>query len=220
MTTAQYQVPLHKHGAIVGPGGSTIRSIQEQYSVSIIMPSRESQSACVSISGTHADVQQAKETIEKIIHFRLSNEPLVKDVLVIPAEKHSILIGTKGANKEKIERTCNVFLTLPQRGSGNDVTVLGTKESIIHAKNEMSALLNLEIIVKGEETVKSGCLYTRRPLKGVKDVLFFGTSEESNPSYKRFLEYLFSATTTLDICVFTISEDEISRIIMAHHKRF
>lgn len=55
----------------------------------------------------------------------------------------------------------------------------------------------------------------------VKEVLLF-TGEEENDSenFNTFLSYLGSAVKTLDICVYTISDDEISRIIIALHKRY
>lgn len=58
--------------------------------------------------------------------------------------------------------------------------------------------------------------YALAPGAAVAEGLFFG-SEETATSMVRFLDYMRSAQKTLDVCVFSLTNDTIARVLLTQH---
>ena len=61
------------------------------------------------------------------------------------------------------------------------------------------------------EVLHEACL---EPKPSQRDTLFFPSAQ----SHKRLCKYLASATVSLDVCVFTITDDEIAKTLVERHK--
>lgn len=72
---------------------------------------------------------------------------------------------------------------------------------------------------KKADSVSSKPEFKKLPLTGkIAEVVFFnGVAESDQKSFDRFLSYVKSAKQTLDVCVFTLTDDEITRALLEAH---
>ncbi|OQV12134.1 Vigilin [Hypsibius exemplaris] len=118
------EVPIFKdmHRAIIGRGGATIRKIREETDTKIDLPSENSDSDVIVITGKKENAEKAKVLIQKIQN-EVANAVEVK--VSIPNKLHTHLIGAKGRTIQGIIQECgNVNVQLPPPGSTSDEIII------------------------------------------------------------------------------------------------
>jgi len=222
MATLELQLPPQKHHLVIGSGGATIKALKADFNVSVNVPKKEENSTTITLIGEPGAVAKAKAKIDEIVGISLSSKPLLIAQVKIPANKISLLIGPKGVNEKKIQKAANVILILPQKSdtpkTEEEILIYGTSDEITVAKKEITTLLGITLTEGSANKAQTKPAFQKLPLKNVNDALFFGEPNQNNNSFNKFLQYIGSATTTIDICVFTISEDLISNLIIDLHK--
>eukprot|EP00004_Rigifila_ramosa_P013968 TRINITY_DN3137_c0_g1_i2.p1 TRINITY_DN3137_c0_g1~~TRINITY_DN3137_c0_g1_i2.p1 ORF type:complete len:273 (-),score=41.16 TRINITY_DN3137_c0_g1_i2:31-849(-) len=172
------------------------------------------------IEGDPAAVQETHRAIEALLGFPVGCEPLVVVILDIPREKYGAVIGQRGATIRQIERRFGVGLSLPQSPEEGlpqmEGTVAGTHAAVAH----IETLVGLPIASKTRFAgpTKAKLDLVTRPI--MTSLFFPEKIPGSTANLDRMLEFIQSATKSLDICVFTISNDKLSTaIVLAHQQK-
>ncbi|XP_056325157.1 vigilin [Danio aesculapii] len=134
-------VPIHKqfHKNIIGKGGANIKKIREETNTKIDLPTENSNSEVIVITGKKSSCEAARERILAIEKELAS----MKEVEVsIPAKLHNSLIGSKGSLVRSIMEDCGgVHIHFPAEGSGLDrVTIRGPAEEVERARKQLLQL--------------------------------------------------------------------------------
>lgn len=145
MVQSSFQASVHIfkdfHKNIIGKGGANIRKIREETDTKIDLPSENSDSDVIVITGKKANVEQAKAKIEAI-QKELAN---IKEITVdIPHKFHNSIIGSKGKLIRSImEENGGVIIRFPQEGSTQDkVTIRGPISDVENAKAQLLEIAN------------------------------------------------------------------------------
>ncbi|KAK3104810.1 hypothetical protein FSP39_010756 [Pinctada imbricata] len=145
MAVSSYQASVHIfkdfHKNIIGKGGANIRKIREETDTKIDLPSENSESDVIVITGKKENVEQAKRKIEDI-QKELAN---IKEVsLDIPHKLHNSIIGAKGRLIRSIMEECgDVIIRFPPEGTTQDkVIIRGPKNDVENAKRQLLELAN------------------------------------------------------------------------------
>uniref|UniRef100_A0A665VPY5 Vigilin n=1 Tax=Echeneis naucrates TaxID=173247 RepID=A0A665VPY5_ECHNA len=119
-------VPIFKqfHKNIIGKGGANIKKIREETNTKIDLPTENSNSEMIIITGKKSNCEVARERI-LAIQRELAN--IKESEVTIPAKLHNSLIGSKGCLVRSIMEDCGgVHIHFPSEGSGSDkVTIRG-----------------------------------------------------------------------------------------------
>ncbi|KAM4611304.1 vigilin [Polymixia lowei] len=134
-------VPIFKqfHKNIIGKGGANIKKIREETNTKIDLPTENSNSEMIVITGKKGNCEAARERI-LAIQRELAN---IKEAEVtIPAKLHNSLIGSKGCLVRSIMEDCGgVHIHFPSEGSGSDkVTIRGPVGEVEKAKKQLLQL--------------------------------------------------------------------------------
>nr|XP_014346127.1 PREDICTED: vigilin-like [Latimeria chalumnae] len=134
-------VPIFKqfHKNIIGKGGANIKKIREETNTKVDLPTENSNSEVIVITGKKANCEVARERI-LAIQRELAN---IKEVEVcIPAKLHNSLIGSKGRLVRSIMEECGgVHIHFPSEGSGSEkVTIRGPGDEVEKAKRHLLQL--------------------------------------------------------------------------------
>jgi len=210
-------VPASKVPLIIGKKGATIRSLEEKYNVSITIPKGSNE---VSISGSDINRKHTHEDIENIIGVRVSNHAPKIRKIKLDGQLASMIVGKGGSTIKNIIHETKVLIDI-KREEGSDeslVIIEGLEECIEAAIKIIEHIIGLKI-GGGNET--QDIMTTSQELgpinlteKKISEVLFFMGKQPNTDNFKRFLRFIHSATITLDICVFTITDDDISREVI------
>uniref|UniRef100_A0AAQ5XJ92 Vigilin n=1 Tax=Amphiprion ocellaris TaxID=80972 RepID=A0AAQ5XJ92_AMPOC len=122
-------VPIFKqfHKNIIGKGGANIKKIREETNTKIDLPTENSNSEMIVITGKKSNCEAARDRI-LAIQRELAN--IKETEVTIPAKLHNSLIGSKGCLVRSIMEDCGgVHIHFPSEGSGSDkVTIRGPVE--------------------------------------------------------------------------------------------
>uniref|UniRef100_UPI00398E5B1B vigilin-like isoform X1 n=1 Tax=Pristiophorus japonicus TaxID=55135 RepID=UPI00398E5B1B len=134
-------VPIFKqfHKNIIGKGGANIKKIREETNTKIDLPTENSNSEVILITGKKANCEAARERVLSI-QRELAN---IKEVdVLIPAKLHNSLIGAKGRLVRSLMEECGgVHIHFPSEGSGSDkVTIRGPVEEVEKARKQLLQL--------------------------------------------------------------------------------
>ncbi|KAK2863117.1 hypothetical protein Q5P01_002650 [Channa striata] len=134
-------VPIFKqfHKNIIGKGGANIKKIREETNTKIDLPTENSNSEMIVITGKKCNCEAARDRI-LAIQRELAN---IKEIEVtIPAKLHNSLIGSKGCLVRAIMEDCGgVHIHFPSEGSGSDkVTIRGPAGEVEKAKKQLLQL--------------------------------------------------------------------------------
>jgi len=236
-TTHTLHIPKRRHVELIGKGGAVVRSLQTEFNVKINIPARDSNSNEITVQGKEEDIEKLKDEIQSIIFFRPSTTPLVTTHVDVPPESHGALIGRGGSNLRDLEDKHGVCITVPRRDSDDTKVVIegnsgGVKETIADIEEMLHMQLNITTTdtkgskpppsPKGSHTPAPAQSpkkvdFTSRP---INQVIFFPDKDpKQQHSIEQFLSFLQGASKTMDICVFTITDDRISSIIEQAHKK-
>lgn len=134
-------VPIFKqfHKNIIGKGGTNIKKIREETNTKVDLPTENSDSEMIVITGRKSNCEAARDRI-LAIQRDLAN---IKEAEVtIPAKLHNSLIGSKGCLVRSIMEDCGgVHIHFPSEGSGSDkVTIRGPVGEVEKAKKQLLQL--------------------------------------------------------------------------------
>ncbi|MCJ8738824.1 hypothetical protein PDJAM_G00040220 [Pangasius djambal] len=128
-------VPIFKqfHKNIIGKGGANIKKIREETNTKIDLPTENSDSETIVITGKRSNCEAARDRI-LTIQRDLAN--LKETEVTIPAKLHNSLIGSKGCLVRSVMEECGgVHIHFPAEGSGVDrVTIRGPAGEVERAK--------------------------------------------------------------------------------------
>ncbi|KAF1380620.1 hypothetical protein PFLUV_G00165780 [Perca fluviatilis] len=134
-------VPIFKqfHKNIIGKGGTNIKKIREETNTKIDLPTENSNSEMIVITGKKSNCEAARERI-LAIQRELAN--IKETEVAIPAKLHNSLIGSKGCLVRSIMEDCGgVHIHFPSEGSGSDkVTIRGPVGEVEKAKKQLLQL--------------------------------------------------------------------------------
>jgi polyribonucleotide nucleotidyltransferase len=141
---AEVRVFKEFHKNIIGRGGGTIRKIRDETKTKIDLPTENSNSDVIVITGRKPNVEEAKKRIEAIQN-ELANVTSVE--VSIPAKLHQAVIGPKGQLVHSISTECgNVLIRFPSgkaaEGDKDKVTIRGPKGDVEKAKKQLMELAN------------------------------------------------------------------------------
>jgi len=140
---SNYQVKVHIfkqfHKFIIGKAGATINQIRQNTNTKIDLPESGSDSDMITITGKKADVEKARDEVQKI---QAEKANVVSVDVKIPAKIHNTIIGAGGKIIQSIMDDCGgVHIKFPEANSGSDkVTVRGPKEDVEKAKQMLESL--------------------------------------------------------------------------------
>ncbi|XP_060078333.1 vigilin-like [Ylistrum balloti] len=143
MVASNYQAHVHIfkdfHKNVIGKGGATIRKIREDTNTKIDLPSEDSESDVILITGKKADVEAARAQIEAI-QKDLAN--IKEAVVTIPHKLHNSIIGAKGRLIRAIMEECGgVIIRFPSEGNVSDkVIIRGPTADVENAKSQLMEL--------------------------------------------------------------------------------
>ncbi|KAM9424720.1 LOW QUALITY PROTEIN: vigilin [Pholidichthys leucotaenia] len=134
-------VPIFKqfHKNIIGKGGANIKKIREETNTKIDLPTENSNSEMIVITGKKNNCEAARDRI-LTIQRELAN--IKETEVTIPAKLHNSLIGSKGCLVRSIMEDCGgVHIHFPSEGSGSDkVTIRGPAGEVEKAKKQLLQL--------------------------------------------------------------------------------
>lgn len=217
-----------KHGALIGAKGATLQKLKDDHKVAIELPKKGSGSHVVVISGEAAARGRAQVAIEALLGYKVeADTPLEKTTVEIPPASHGKLIGKGGANLKQLQ-TDGTIVLVPEAAAGTKVVTFigypkGLQKSLAQARGLVGET-NFRVLDSEEPLGETLPPFQPLPLEGkIVEALFFPEPSladgSDGPTFRRFLHYLVSASISLDVCVFTITDDRISRAIIAAHHR-
>ncbi|XP_075236995.1 satellite-binding protein 1 Dp1 [Lycorma delicatula] len=135
--------------------GKLMRSITEECSgVSIRFPAANSHSDKVSLRGPKEDVEKVRQQLQELA-TELHQNSFTAEVKAKP-QHHRFLIGKNGANIRKIREStgCRIIFPSEQDEDQELITIIGKKESVKQAKEELEAAIKeIDNIVEEEMSV-------------------------------------------------------------------
>uniref|UniRef100_A0A674CR57 High density lipoprotein-binding protein n=1 Tax=Salmo trutta TaxID=8032 RepID=A0A674CR57_SALTR len=134
-------IPIFKqfHKNIIGKGGANIKKIREETTTKIDLPTENSNSEMIVITGRKNHCEAARDRI-LAIQRELAN--IKESEVTIPAKLHNSLIGSKGCLVRAVMEDCGgVHIHFPSEGSGSDrVTIRGPAGEVERAKRQLLQL--------------------------------------------------------------------------------
>ncbi|KAK6323238.1 hypothetical protein J4Q44_G00055770 [Coregonus suidteri] len=134
-------VPIFKqfHKNIIGKGGANIKKIREETTTKIDLPTENSNSEMIVITGRKNHCEAARD---KILAIQRELANIKESEVTIPAKLHNSLIGSKGCLVRAIMEDCGgVHIHFPSEGSGSDrVTIRGPVVEVERAKRQLLQL--------------------------------------------------------------------------------
>eukprot|EP00731_Ephydatia_muelleri_P015246 Em0008g966a len=140
----KHQVPLEYHGLIIGAQGKDIRTMMEEYDVSINVPPSEAQQDTITITGTVKNCEEAREALQRRVK-QLDAEKEERELrsftttIKVDQKYHPNIIGRKGATIQKLREEHDVRVRLPAKEDPNpdEITITGYEHQVNAAKEEI-----------------------------------------------------------------------------------
>uniref|UniRef100_A0A8C4Q0Q1 Vigilin n=1 Tax=Eptatretus burgeri TaxID=7764 RepID=A0A8C4Q0Q1_EPTBU len=136
-----YVIPIFKqfHKNVIGKGGVNIKKIREETNTKIDLPTENSNSEVIVITGRKENCEAARD---KVLSVQKEQTNIKELEVTIPAKLHNSLIGAKGRLVRSIMEECGgVHIHFPSEGSGSDkVTIRGSNEEVERARRQLMQL--------------------------------------------------------------------------------
>jgi len=213
------------HFNLIGRGGSNVKGLQEDFNVKINIPRKEDNSSQITVTGNQeSDILACKDELEHQLGYSIGEKEFGQTVLDIPKNKHGIILGSGGSNIRNLESKTGCNIIIPGRDEKtSNVTLEGTDENMQHLIELIEDLVGDVTVVSSNSTIshlKTSTTLKDYTLGDINDALFFPDTDKSDGNnYEIFLQYLSSPKKTLDVCVFTITDDSAANILIDLHKK-
>lgn len=171
---------------LIGKQGNTLHGLQDDFQVSINVPRQEASDQRVTIEGPEANLQDLVSEIQNKLRIEVLNQTK----LSAPGRPQAKQPAKSPQQAQKA----------PPKGEKSP-----PKDGKSPAPTPASEAAHA-VQVKPPPSAQTG---------PINKVIFFPEKDSKNlPNLHEFLSYLGSAQSTLEICVFTITDDRISREII------
>jgi rRNA processing protein Krr1/Pno1/outer membrane biosynthesis protein TonB len=140
-------VDTKNFGAVIGPKGDYLKSIQSKTNTRINFPEKDSNSERVTIVGKKDDVRAARLAIKELLadgYSPLTHEGLIKKDIDFPKDKVHVLVGPKGQTIKSIQGDTKTKINIKPTG----VTIVGPPEGVARAERQIDKLLTPPTIVE------------------------------------------------------------------------
>eukprot|EP00298_Acanthocystis_sp_HF-20_P009940 c18583_g1_i1.p1 GENE.c18583_g1_i1~~c18583_g1_i1.p1 ORF type:complete len:322 (+),score=147.58 c18583_g1_i1:59-1024(+) len=221
-----FGVPSSLAGLVIGKGGSIIKEIQEKNGVSFNFVSNDS--SVIVMEGSESGIQQTRNKIESIIGFPILDQGDVMETcsINVPDEKLGKVIGQGGSTIQRLSSThkCSVkVLKTPEekKKALGSVIIQGKNSQCAAVKKEIESLTGLSLSfskIEKEEIKDPLNILQLEKQPPIYESIFF-PDDANGTGFNRFLLYLQSSQKKMDICVFSITDDRISNVLVAAVKR-
>lgn len=226
MGKSTVHVPKKALFQLVGRGGSVVRMIQRNTGAKVTIPAANSQSTGVEISGSDESVRNARQAIEEVLGFSVSDAPLTRIALDVHRRDHGTLVGRGGSVVRDLEKRFSSNINIPRRHEKTSlIEIEGPADKIEALLAEIGKLLSYA--PKQVAPGSGGGGRERKEddapkvdySKPINESLFFpDTDMDDGWNFDRFLSYLKSASKSIDVCVFTLSDNAIANILRDKHR--
>lgn len=134
-----------KFGLIVGPGGSTLRTITDATGCEIELPKEGGIRTDTLISGSPEGCARARKAISQLLekgYSDITHAGTTDQKIAVPDNKRSVLIGPRGATIQMLQDKLNVKINMPEKGSDDDVSVMGDDGAVKEALSAIKQLIS------------------------------------------------------------------------------
>ncbi|GFT44195.1 vigilin [Nephila pilipes] len=143
LTNSGVEEPIHKqnHKFIIGKGGANIKKIRDETNTKIDLPAESAESDAIAIRGPKEDVMKAKKDLLEILNEK-QFVVHTAEIKVNP-EQLKFLIGKNGISIKMVrDKTGDrVIYSNENDDDKNRITIIGRKEEVEAAKNELNNLI-------------------------------------------------------------------------------
>lgn len=161
--TIEVDVPYEMHRSIIGAKGQAVRELMDRYDVHIVLSSTEVREDIIKITGTPANVQDAREALlERVAELEADKRDRELRSFNIRIEVnpdyHPKIIGKRGAVITNIRKDHDVQITFPKKGDPNEQTIIitGYEENCYRAKEDIFKIVReLDDLVREEIEIDS-----------------------------------------------------------------
>ena len=197
LLVASLTLSSHLYGRVIGPGGATLRSVEQETGAAISLPLRDSGSEVVTVEGNRRAVDAALSRLRDLTGQALnpsyaSAQPSDPPQSSADGGFGGLLSGLTSLVKDSLHIGGG-----PSSFPSSQPPTSSRAPPPPSTPHSHQASLSLPKLNLGD---------------GVSEVLFF-PSTSSPSSFDRFLQFLRSATRTVDVAIYTLSDDRITRAL-------
>jgi len=143
---ADLHIPRKHFGLILGPGGETLRTITEATGTEVDLPKEGGMRLEILISGSTQDgCNRAKKALQQLVskgYSDITHAGTMDMSIAVPDNKRAVLIGSGGSTVQQLEQKLDVKVNIPEKGSDDDVTIVGDSKAVLLAINAIKDLMN------------------------------------------------------------------------------
>eukprot|EP01083_Nonionella_stella_P031849 87167_1 len=210
------------HNRFAGTRGCNISAANKQFKVKIKMPRRELPDTGIYVDGKPDIIEAVRKHFESILRFKIGTTPLaIGKCKIVPLE--IVKLTDSPQQYVSMVQMYGVAVAFPRKGSDGLTMIQGRQGDIKRILSEFGKILQRQIELetdvseeKSDKKQQKIAVSNRRFHKTlsrlnmeINEVLFFHPREDDDHDFERFLEVLSSADDTIDICVFTITDNRI-----------
>jgi len=189
-----------------------LKRIEQQHNVRIRIPQQDDVSETVTIQalGDGGGGEAAKKEFESILGFQLGSDKLTLVEFDVPLAKFGLVIGKQGATLKDLQNKSNCSITVPK--SEGNISATGSASNLALLVPMVEKVINKQINIIKSDTKVERKQEAKMDItsKRISEVLFFPEESGSDVRLMRMIAFLRAATKTLDIAIFTMSDDRIS----------
>ena len=233
LVTASFTLSSRYYGQLIGPGGQTLKSLEAESGCDVNVPGRDSGSEVVTVQGNREGVDKAIRRMHELTSqpinpsFSSSNNVPPAATYSQPTTASSQSQGSSSGSGSTLSGwQAKVQAQADKAGFGGLLSSVTTLiKDQLHIDNHPSSA-STNPSPSSSSSSSSHPAPQRQPsftlpkvdlssAGEINEVLFFPNDPSASPSsLDRFLQYLRSARQTIDIAIYTISDDRISRSLM------
>jgi len=225
----EIEIPKRSHSVVIGKGGQTVQQLQQSTGARIVVPKQSDPSSKILIEGSKQAVQAAIQELERLLNLKLSDGGVQSQYFECPKAKHSIIIGKGGSSIRELQSKHSVQIQVPMNSEPSSVIgIQGSMSCIADARQSIERLIG-QLLSPTTEKPPEVCRPSSQPtslsdkfakldldVPRISEALFF---PDDGPCYERFLQYLLSVRSTLDVCVFTITDSRVASALIELQKK-
>ena len=123
----------------------------------------------------------------------------------------------------RLQKQTNCAISLPKsESSSREVVIEGERQACRKALKQIHSVIHFQPHISSTRTeliVNPIKPHDLNPNLNIEETIFFPCSPGQPDPLERFLQWLQSARETLDVCVFSITDDRIAKCLAAAVKR-
>jgi phosphatidylserine/phosphatidylglycerophosphate/cardiolipin synthase-like enzyme len=206
--------------------------MQERHNVRVRIPPQADNDPLITVQGPDAGVAAWRADAEQKTGFRLATSPIITVGFAVDQGSYGAIIGPKGSVLKDLEREFNCDIEVPREKTKTAlVTAVGAEADLERLQKKIEGLTKSSArMVKDSAGLAAGGAKLQaapfQPLKldydartPISDVIFFPVdpNDPESFSYDKFINYIKSATRTLEVAVFTITDDRTFNALEGLH---